>query len=57
MVDGENYKEVGKKILDVYSNPEKYESRVEKGYELSQKYTWDRVAERTYEVFEKVLNI
>lgn len=57
MVDGENHKEVGEKILDVYSNSEKYKGRVEKGYELSKKYTWDKVAERTYEVFEKVLNI
>jgi len=48
---------LGRIILDVYSNSEKYRSRVEKGYELSQKYTWDRVAERTCEVFEKVLNI
>ncbi|KUK76276.1 MAG: Glycosyl transferase group 1, partial [candidate division WS6 bacterium 34_10] len=55
MVDGENHKEVGERILDVYSNSEKYKSRVEKGYELSKKYTWDKVAERTYEVFEKVL--
>jgi glycosyltransferase involved in cell wall biosynthesis len=54
MVDGDNHKEVGEKILDVYSNSEKYEGRVEKGYELSKKYTWDKVAERTYEVFEKV---
>jgi len=54
MVDGENHKEVGEKILEVYSNSEKYKSRVEKGYELSKKYTWDKVAERTYEVFEKV---
>jgi glycosyltransferase involved in cell wall biosynthesis len=54
MVDGDNHKEVGEKILDVYSNSGKYESSVEKGYELSKKYTWDKVAERTYEVFEKV---
>lgn len=54
MVDGENHKEVGEKILDVYSNSEKYKSRVEEGYELSKQYTWDRVAEKTYEVFEKV---
>ena len=54
MVDGENHKEVGEKILDVYSNSEKYKSRVEDGYELSKQYTWDRVAEKTYKVFEKV---
>jgi len=55
MVDGENHKEVGRTILDVYSNSGKYRSGVEKGYKLSKKYTWDKVAERTYEVFKKVL--
>lgn len=55
MVDGTKPKEVGEKIHDVYSNFEKYEGRVEQGYELSKKYTWEKVAQRTYEVFEKVL--
>jgi len=54
MVDGNNYEEVGAKIYDVYSNPEKYQDKVEKGYQLSFEYTWEKVAERTYEVFEKI---
>lgn len=55
MVDGTNPQETGEKIYEVYSNFSKFESRVEQGYELSNKYTWDNVAKRTYEVFEKVL--
>lgn len=54
MVDGTNSKEVGSKIFDVYSNFEKYGGRVEQGYELSKEYTWEKVAERTHEVFEGV---
>jgi glycosyltransferase involved in cell wall biosynthesis len=54
MVDGNNYEEVGKSIYDVYSNPEKYQDKVQKGYELSLEYTWEKVAQRTHEVFEKM---
>jgi glycosyltransferase involved in cell wall biosynthesis len=54
MVDGNNHEEVGKNIYDVYSNPEKYQDKVQKGYELSLEYTWEKVAQRTYEVFEKI---
>jgi glycosyltransferase involved in cell wall biosynthesis len=54
MVDGTNPEKVGKKIHEVYSNPEKFESRVEQGYNRSKKYTWESVASRTKEVFEKV---
>lgn len=55
MVDGENYKEVAKKIYEIYNNPEKYTDRIEQGYNLSKQYTWDNVATRTYEVLQKVL--
>ncbi len=54
MVDGTNPQTVGEKIHEVYSNPEKFESRVEQGYNRSKKYTWESVASRTKEVFEKV---
>ena len=54
MVDGINPKEVGEKIHDVYSNSEKYQGRVEQGYQLSNQYTWDNVAKKTYKVFEKI---
>jgi glycosyltransferase involved in cell wall biosynthesis len=56
MVNGTKPKEVGKKIHDVYSNLQKYQGRVEQGYKLSKEYTWDKVAKRTYEVFERVFS-
>lgn len=54
MVDGNNYEEVGEKIYDVYSSPEKYKDKIEKGHELSLEYTWEKTAERTHQVFEKI---
>jgi glycosyltransferase involved in cell wall biosynthesis len=56
MVDGTKPREVAQKIFEVYSNPEKFESRVEQGYQLSNKYTWDNVAERTHGVFERIFS-
>jgi len=53
MVDGENPIEVGNTIYDVYTNPKKYESRLEEGYILSKQYTWENVAKKTYDVFKK----
>ncbi len=55
MVDGTNSQEVGKSIYDIYSNSKKYESRVEKGYNLSKQYTWENTAKITHDVFKKVL--
>jgi glycosyltransferase involved in cell wall biosynthesis len=54
MVDGTKPEEVASSIYDVYSNFEKYQSRVEKGSLLSKEYTWENVAKKTYEVFEEV---
>ena len=54
MVDGTNSKEVAEKIYDVYGNSEKYQGRVEQGYLLSNQYTWDNVAKKTYEIFERI---
>jgi glycosyltransferase involved in cell wall biosynthesis len=54
MVNGLDADEVGRKIHDVYTNPQKYKNRVEKGYQLSLKYTWEEVGKRTYDVFKKV---
>jgi glycosyltransferase involved in cell wall biosynthesis len=56
MVDGTKPKVVGEKIYDVYSNLQKYQGRVEQGYQLSKEYTWDKVVKRTYEVFERVFS-
>jgi len=53
MVDGEDPIEVGNTIYDVYTNPKKYESRLEEGYILSKQYAWKNVAKKTYDVFEK----
>ena len=54
MVDGTNAKEVGKKIYEIYSNPETFQERIEKGFQLSNRYTWENTAKKTYEVFKKV---
>jgi len=56
MVDGTKPKGVGKKIHEIYSNSEKYESGVEEGYKLSKEYTWEKVAQRTYGVFKDVFS-
>lgn len=57
MVNGLNAKEVGESIFDVYSNKEKYMSMVNRGYDLSKEYTWEKVAKRTHEVFEGVFSL
>jgi len=54
MVNGLDSKDVGKSIYDVYLNRERYAEMVEKGYELSKKYTWEDVARKTHKVFESV---
>ncbi|MHC1716399.1 MAG: glycosyltransferase family 4 protein [Candidatus Dojkabacteria bacterium] len=54
IVNGENAEDTGKAIYDVYTNPEKYDDMVRKGYDLSMEYTWERTAKKTYEVFEKL---
>lgn len=54
MVDGENRQEVGKNIYEVYTHPNRYLKDIERGYRLSKKYTWENVADITYEVFKEV---
>ena len=54
LVDGLNEKETGKAIYDVYTNQEKYREMVEKGYKRSLEFTWDKCAEETFKVFEKL---
>jgi glycosyltransferase involved in cell wall biosynthesis len=56
MADGTKPKEVARKIYEVYSNLEKYKGRVEEGYKLSREYTWEKVAQRTYDVFKGVFS-
>ncbi len=53
-VDGKNAKEVGEKLFDVYTHPERYKDLIEKGYKLSSRYDWKETARITHEVFEKV---
>mgnify|MGYP000889805949 FL=1 len=54
LVDGLNEKETAKAIYDVYMNPEKYKNMVQKGYTKSLEFTWDKCAQKTFKVFEKV---
>lgn len=54
LVNGLDEKEVGKAIFDVYKHPEKYKELTEKGYELSQEFTWDKCAEKTFKIFQEV---
>ena len=54
LVDGLNEVEVGDTIYDIYKNREKYQTMVEKGYELSLTFSWDKCAEKTFKIFEKV---
>lgn len=53
LVDGSNPDEVGKAIYDVYMNPDKYKTNIEKAYTLTQKYTWDKCAQITHDVLMK----
>ena len=53
-VNGENPREVGEKISDVYNNPQKYTNQVEEAYNLSLKYDWKNTATQTHQVFEKI---
>lgn len=55
IVDGYDHEMVGKKIYDIYMNPKRYNSMVERGYTLSKEFTWENVAKKTHEVFEKTL--
>jgi len=54
MVDGTKPREVAEKIKEVYSNFEKYQGRVEEGYKLSKKYTWEEVGRRTYDILKNI---
>ena len=54
MVDGNNPELVGCAIKDIYMNEDKYKELVEKAYTLSQQYTWEKSAEITHGVFEKI---
>ena len=54
MVDGNNPELVGCVIKDIYMNEDKYKELVEKAYTLSQQYTWEKSAEITHGVFEKI---
>lgn len=54
LVDGLNEQESGKAIYDVYINPDKYREMVERGYTKSLEFTWDRCAEETFKVFQKL---
>ena len=55
LVDGLNEVESGKAIYDVYMHPEKYKHMVEKGYTKSLEFTWDKCAEKTFKVFQKLV--
>ena len=54
LVDGLNEVEVGDTIYDIYKNREKYQTMIQKGYDLSLTFSWDRCAEETFKIFEKV---
>jgi len=54
MVDGNNPGLVGCVIKDIYMNEDKYKELVEKAYTLSKEYTWEKSAEITHGVFEKI---
>ena len=54
LVDGLNEVEVGDTIYDIYKNREKYQTMIQKGYDLSLTFSWDRCAEKTFKIFEKV---
>lgn len=54
IVDGTKEEVVGKKILDIYTHPEKYRDMVRRGYELSKTFTWNNTAKRTYDVFKSI---
>lgn len=54
LVDGLNELEVGNAIYDIYKNREKYTPLIQKGYDLSLSFTWDKCAEQTFNLFQKV---
>ncbi len=53
-VDGEKPKQVGQVLFQVYIAENLTEDLAEKGYEKSLQYSWDRTAEISYSVFEKL---
>lgn len=55
MVNGLDAKEVGDTIYDVFKNSEKYSDRVDDGYKLSKRHTWENVARSTHEVFKEIV--
>lgn len=55
IVDGYDEQKVGRKILDIYQNPNKYSQMVQRGYKLSKSFTWDECAKKSYKIFEKAL--
>ncbi|NLD25542.1 glycosyltransferase family 4 protein [Candidatus Dojkabacteria bacterium] len=54
LVDGLNELEVGNAIYDIYKNRQKYQALVQKGYDLSLSFSWDKCAQQTFNIFEKV---
>lgn len=56
IVDGYDEEKVGQKLLDIYTNPNKYTQMVKRGYSLSKTFTWDECAKKTYKVLQKVRN-
>ena len=54
LVDGLNELEVGNAIYDIFKNREKYQAMIQKGYDLSQSFSWDKCAQQTFNIFQKV---
>jgi len=52
--DPENKNEMVEKINEIVKNKELRVELIEKGYKQVQKYSWDRCAKQTFEVYEQV---
>lgn len=56
MIDAKNPHNIAKAIIDVASNPMLRKALIEKGKKRVTQFTWDKCAQSTYDVYEKVLN-
>jgi len=52
LVDGKNYSKVGRKIYDLWSNPEMRKELGRKGIEQAAKFDWNNTAKRTGEILK-----
>ena len=55
LFDPKSSKDVAAKIIELMNNRELYEKLKENGLERVKQFTWERTAERYYEVYKKVL--